>query len=292
MFTIAIDGTGGDLGHVPILQALTTLKSQANWIIFCKDPAHFPNYNTIVCEDAITAMFNHQFDACISAGDTGKYLLTALRSCKRLVRRTPLVSIAPSIHGDKVLLDMGANISCTAEDLLHFAALGKAYAQALDIGDKVGFLNIGTEEHKGPGFIRDARALYETHFGPSMFIEPDQLFVTTCDVIVMDGYAGNLVIKAGAGVGQYIKQILHNQPIWSKLLAYPLLRSLKQSMNTAKHNTAVLMGLDRLVVKAHGNSTAEAFEHSLKYTLKMAKVFTHMTQLVHEYLARVTTVKV
>ena len=201
-------------------------------------------------------------DACVSSGNTGA--LVAL-SCHILgvfesVSRPAICKLMPSVKGRAYLLDIGANSVCTALQLQQFALMGAALVPL--VSARVGLLNIGTEAGKGPEFIREAAALLMCTEGIeySGFIEADQLLKAVVDVIVCDGFSGNIALKASEGTARYIAAQVSSSlktSLWMRLqavLAWPLLRRWRQQFNPSRYNGAILLGLRGLVIKSHGGA--------------------------------------
>lgn len=269
-----------------------------NWHIYCtKEHLHFyqkAGINVQVCDNpmnfAIEDVKNGNAKACISAGNTTHYAIEVLRNLERVtgIKRPALVTTAPSKPRDKVLVDVGANLQCNEYELAMFGVMGAIYAQIIHKipNPKISFLNIGTEELKGPSYIRGARKLYEQTFNETaVFIEADEVFSSDVDVITMDGYTGNMLIKFAAGLSKFFFKSVVNiakSSFFNKLrglVAKPLFKQLS-SLQASKHNTAVLMGVKGIVIKAHGNSDSEAFKHSLEYAVQMCEKYDFiLTQL-------------
>ncbi len=228
-----------------------------------------------------------QADACVSAGNTGALVLLARHLLRTIpgIHRPAMVATIPSPDNNSrsYLLDVGAHINSTARELVQFAMMGTILAaSARHTGSpttslltateqnrkpKVGLLNIGAELHKGTENIRQAARILEqqntlNYIG---FIEANRLFAGDADVIVCDGFTGNISIKTSAGVVSFVDNLLL-QTLKSSmfykllgLLASPLLYSLKTHVDTARFNGASLLGLRGTVIKSHGNASANGF---------------------------------
>lgn len=293
---IAIDGHGGDLGNGMILEALRVLLDsnaemckEVEFTVFCRSAELFPGFKTVEIVDAtdqqilyhiVKAVAEKKYDCCVSAGETGFYMLQAIKYSRRIVKRPVLVSSMPSLPRYKILLDMGANLTCTEVDLVRFAILGRCYAKIVGNIErpKVSFLNIGLEDSKGPIYIREALSRYNQCFATEQadFIEGDGLFEQDTDVVVMDGYTGNVLIKFAAGLSRFFfrnaKSIARNSPLYG-LMAKPLFKKLYTQLNANEHNSAIMMGLEDLIIKAHGNSNVSAFVSTLKYAINACRCY-------------------
>jgi glycerol-3-phosphate acyltransferase PlsX len=217
--------------------------------------------------------------AAISAGNTGalmaiaRYLLKTLEGIDR-------PAIAPQMPNSKggatTVLDLGANVDCDAEDLLQFAVLGSALVSALTGNDSpsVGLLNIGEEAIKGSEVIKKAGQLLKMagDAGDLNFygnVEGNDIFKGTTDIVVCDGFVGNVALKATEGVAAMIVDFLrqeYSRGIFSKvaaIISYPVLKSLKNRLDHRRYNGAALLGLRGLVFKSHGSADEVAFGHAL-----------------------------
>lgn len=284
---IAIDGSGGDFAPQCVIEALKkiSINDQITYTIFCT-PEHAKCYENAqieaqICDNPLQTIIQSVKEkahlACVSAGNTIFYVIEALRNLDKIdgIKRPALVTSSPSYPKDKILVDLGANLTCSDQDLAIFAIMGSVYAKIIGKIDhpKVSFLNIGSESIKGPIYIRQARQLYNQTFRDNAdFIESDELFSKNCDVVVMDGYSGNILIKFAAGLSRFFfksaKEVAHKN-LLNKIrgfIAKPLFKQLS-SLKADKHNTALLMGVKGAVIKAHGNSNASAFAASVMYAV-------------------------
>ncbi|MDM0058323.1 phosphate acyltransferase PlsX [Variovorax sp. J22G47] len=217
--------------------------------------------------------------AAISAGNTGalmaiaRYLLKTLDGIDR-------PAIAPQLPNSKggatTVLDLGANVDCDAADLLQFAVLGSALVSALTGNDSpsVGLLNVGEEAIKGSEVIKKASQLLRSaaDTGDLNFygnVEGNDIFKGTTDIVVCDGFVGNVALKATEGVASMIVDFLRQEysaGIFSKfaaIVSYPVLKSLKNRLDHRRYNGAALLGLRGLVFKSHGSADEVAFGHAL-----------------------------
>ena len=228
---------------------------------------------------AIQQVKDGSAQAALSAGNTGalmaiaRYLLKTLEGLDR-------PAIAPQLPNAKggatTVLDLGANVDCTAEDLLQFAVLGSALVSALTGNEapSVGLLNVGEEAIKGSETIKKASQLLRTAANSQDLnfygnVEGNDIFKGTTDIVVCDGFVGNVALKATEGVASMIVDFLreeYSSSIFSKLAAivsYPVLKSLKNRLDHRRYNGAALLGLRGLVFKSHGSADELAFGYAL-----------------------------
>ncbi len=231
---------------------------------------------------AIDAVAAGEAEGVISAGNTGALMALAkivLRTMPE-IDRPALAAIGPSARGDVVLLDLGANITYEVRNLVEFAVMGDAFARAV-LGltaPTIGLLNVGSEELKGDERIRQAaEILRESHIGAGFhgFVEGHDITAGTVDVVVTDGFTGNVALKTGEGalklVGTLLRQVF-NSSIPARLgylLARPALDRLREWMDPRRYNGAVLIGLNGVVVKSHGGTDALGFAHALDVAMDM-----------------------
>ena len=223
---------------------------------------------------AIDLVRDKKAQACISSGNTGALLAISKNSLKTIptIDRPALMTSIPTKIGFVYILDLGANTLCSAEQLTQFALMGSTVAKEIKNIDKprVGLLNIGQEEIKGNESIRDASLLIsKTSLNYIGFIEPNNIVEDIADVIVTDGFTGNIVIKSMEGtvnlVSDYIREAFgynfYNKLIG--LMAKPVLRRLKTRLDPRHYNGALLLGLNGIVVKSHGGTDSYGFHHAL-----------------------------
>lgn len=228
---------------------------------------------------AIEAVQKGEVQGCVSAGNTAalmglsKILLQPLKG----IQRPALISVIPTVDGEKsVMLDLGANIDCDAENLYQFALMGSIFAEnSLNlVYPRIALLNIGSEDIKGHQSIRDAAVLLEndTALNYIGFIEGNFLLNGKADVIVSDGFAGNVALKTLEGAAKNVIALLKGKsknsllkPIFSWLLRHLFKDSyqrLKQ-INPDEYNGASLIGLTSVVVKSHGGANVDAFSYAI-----------------------------
>jgi len=216
-------------------------------------------------------------DACVSAGNTGALMATAKFVLKMIpgLDRPAIVSTMPSIYGHTYILDLGANVDCSAGHLFQFAIMGNELVKAVENIErpKVALLNIGEENVKGNEQVKAAAKLLEnSSLNYIGFVEGDSLNAgpTKVDLIVADGFVGNIALKSIEGAAKMIGQFLKasfGQNILTKLaalIAYPVLKSFKHSIDPRLYNGASFLGLRGLVIKSHGGADTLAFKMAIK----------------------------
>jgi glycerol-3-phosphate acyltransferase PlsX len=233
---------------------------------------------------AIEAVKKGEADVAVSAGNTGA-LMAMARFCLRTlpgVDSPAIAAVWPTVRGDSVVLDLGATIGGDAQHLVTLAALGSAMASVLfDLArPTVGLLNIGVEEIKGREEIREAAELLRAMNLPQLeyvgFVEGDGIGRGAADVIVAEGFSGNIALKAAEGTARQIMDLLRAEisRSWlSKigyLLAKPAFRALRDKLDPKKSNGGVLLGLNGVVVKSHGGTDADGFAYAVDVGYEMA----------------------
>jgi len=213
-------------------------------------------------------------DACVSAGNTGALLAMAKFQIKTLegIERPAICKAMPVAKGCTFLLDLGANINVGPDLLRDFALMGSALAKASGVSSpQVALLNIGTEAHKGTGVVQETQALLaaDPRVNYAGFIEADSIFTGKVNVIVCDGFHGNIALKTSEGVAKFIANKLSAEfrRHWSNrllaFLAWPMLRRLRSQLNPVRYNGASLLGLQKTVIKSHGSANESAFLQAL-----------------------------
>lgn len=213
--------------------------------------------------------------ACVSAGNTGALMATARYVLKTLpgVDRPAIVAALPTMKGHTHMLDLGANVDSCADHLFQFAVMGSVLTSAVDDIDNpsVGLLNIGSEEIKGNDRVKEAaRLLANSTLNYVGFVEGDDIYKGTVDVVVCDGFVGNIALKTSEGVARmlsyYMQYEFKRNPfnMLGALMAKPALRAFKKKIDPRRYNGASLVGLQGIVIKSHGGADTVAFEHALK----------------------------
>jgi glycerol-3-phosphate acyltransferase PlsX len=217
--------------------------------------------------------------AAVSAGNTGALMAIARFVLKTLpgIDRPAIMSPLPAIGGATRVLDLGANADCTPEQLFQFAVMGSAAMTAVTGVERprVALLNIGQEEIKGNDTIRQAAALLSASSLDYVgFIEGDGVFLRPVDVVVCDGFVGNVALKVGEGVAKLVGHFMREEFTRSLLtkaiavVARGVLRALTRRMDPRRYNGASLLGLNGIVIKSHGSADALAFANAIKVALR------------------------
>ena len=234
---------------------------------------------------AIDAVKQGKADAAVSAGNTGALMAMAKLSLRTIpgIDRPALSALLPTLgQHDLVMLDLGANTECDADNLVQFAIMGAAYARIMHGIDKpsVRLLNIGTEDLKGTDEVKDAaaklRAADHLPLRFDGFIESDRLGRAEADVVVSDGFSGNIALKTMEGTARFVTDLLRRaftSSFRSKagfLLSKPALHLLRVQLDPNNHNGAVFLGLNGIVVKSHGSADAKGVANAIDVAAKLA----------------------
>ena len=234
---------------------------------------------------AIDAVKKHEADVAVSAGNTGALMAMARFNLKMIegIDRPAIAALWPTMRGESVVLDVGASIGADAMHLVNLAAMGSAMASVLfDIErPTVGLLNIGVEEVKGLEQVREAGQLLREghfpHFDYIGFVEGDDIGKGTVDVVVTEGFAGNIALKTAEGTAKQLGQYLRNamSRTWTARLGYLLARSafrtLRDKMDPRKSNGGVFLGLNGIVIKSHGGTDGEGFAAAIDMGYDMVR---------------------
>jgi phosphate acyltransferase len=249
---------------------------------------------------AVQAVKDGRCEAAVSAGNTGALMAIAKLALRTIegIDRPALAALLPTLGAhDLVMLDLGANTECDARNLFEFAVMGAAYARILHDLERpsVRLLNIGTEELKGTEALRDAQAMLRAadHLPLRFdgFIEANSLGRGEADVIVSDGFSGNIALKTAEGTARFIADLIRRSftsSLRSKmgfLLSRPALHLLRHSLDPNDRNGAVFLGLNGTVVKSHGGTSAEGFANAIAVAAKLARG--QITTRIAEDLARI-----
>jgi glycerol-3-phosphate acyltransferase PlsX len=228
---------------------------------------------------ALELLRDGRVQACVSAGNTGALMALSRYVLKTLpgIDRPAMVAAVPTQAGCCHLLDLGANVDCSAEQLYQFAVMGAVAAEALGVvRPRVALLNVGTEEVKGNQQVKLAANLLQQAPGLNYigFVEGDGLYRGDADVVVCDGFVGNILLKSSEGLAAMIAariELLFRRNLVSRLaglVAMPVLRRLRTELAPAQHNGASLLGLQGIVVKSHGSAGAEGFKSAIRRALR------------------------
>ncbi|MEX3008297.1 phosphate acyltransferase PlsX [Hoeflea sp. TYP-13] len=234
---------------------------------------------------SIEAVKNGEADVCVSAGNTGA-LMAMARFCLRTmanIERPAIAAIWPTLRGESIVLDVGATVGADAQQLIDFSMMGAAMARALFEIDRptVGLLNIGVEEIKGQEEVKEAGRIIKASDLPGMnyrgFVEGDDLGKGTVDVVVTEGFSGNIALKAAEGtarqIGEYLRSAMSRT--WMARLGYLMAKSafdrLREKMDPNKVNGGVFLGLNGVVIKSHGGTDADGFAAAVDVAHDMAR---------------------
>ena len=236
---------------------------------------------------AIEAVKNKDAEVAVSAGNTGALMAMSMYQLGVIegISRPAIASIWPTLRGQSVVLDCGANVSATAEQLVDFAVMGEAFAHAILGLDKpsVGLLNVGTEEQKGNDAVKGAAEMLRTATAASLpmafhgFIEGNDIAEGTVDVVVTDGFTGNIALKTAEGtaklVGQFLRRSLKRSLLGQigAFIASGALNTLRRRLDPRAANGGIFLGLGGVVVKSHGGTDAIGFASALDMAIAMAK---------------------
>ncbi|AHK79356.1 phosphate acyltransferase [Ectothiorhodospira haloalkaliphila] len=311
LFTIALDAMGGDHGpHVVVPAALKALAEFSDiHLILVGDKARLEkelaalgkapsdrlrihhaaqvvgmdepptqalrNKKDSSMRVAINLVKHQQADACVSAGNTGALMATARYVLKTLpgIDRPAIITAIPAIKGHTHMLDLGANVDCSASHLYQFAVMGSELASAVDnvSNPRVGLLNIGEEDIKGNDQVKEAAHMLEqSHLNYIGFVEGNDIYCGDVDVVVCDGFVGNVALKTSEGVARMVSHYMRaefKRGLLSRLaalVAMPVLRKFRGRIDPRAYNGASLLGLQGVVIKSHGGADAVAFENAIR----------------------------
>lgn len=259
---------------------------------------------------AIDLVKEGQASACVSAGNTGALMAIARFVLKMLpgIDRPAIVYSLPALKGHTHVLDLGANVDCTAEDLFQFAVMGSVLVTAVDNNPhpRVGLLNVGSEAIKGSEAVKRAAKLLlnamdgHTHRSDQTnhnshsinyigFVEGDDIYKGTADVVVCDGFVGNVALKTSEGLIRMLLTVIKQEfsrTFYARfvgLFALPVLRVLSRRFDPNRHNGASLLGLGGIVIKSHGGADQKAFERAIN--VAMLEIEQNIPELIKEQIA-------
>jgi glycerol-3-phosphate acyltransferase PlsX len=216
--------------------------------------------------------------ACVSAGNTGALMATARFVLKMIpgIDRPAICSALPATQGHTFMMDLGANVDCTSEHLHQFALMGSVLVKAVDgiEAPRIGLLNIGSEEIKGNDMIKQAsQLLANSGLNYIGFVEGTDIFSDKADVIVADGFVGNVALKSAEGIANMIGSFLRAEfkrnalTRIAGLIALPVLTAFKNRIDPRLYNGATLLGLQGIVIKSHGGADKLAFANAIKIAI-------------------------
>jgi glycerol-3-phosphate acyltransferase PlsX len=227
---------------------------------------------------ALQLVASGQAQACVSAGNTGALMALSRLILKTLpgIDRPAMIAAIPTQRGYCHLLDLGANVDCSAQNLYQFAVMGAVAAEALGlVNPKVALLNVGTEDIKGNQQVKLAASLLQAATGLNYigFVEGDGLYRGEADVVVCDGFVGNILLKSSEGlatmIGERIETLFKRNMLSRAVgaLALPLLNRLKDDLAPARYNGASFLGLQGIVIKSHGSAGVQGFQSAISRAL-------------------------
>ncbi len=244
---------------------------------------------------AVNCVKDAKAQACVSAGNTG-----ALMSISKIILKTidgidrpAICTSLPTKKNFMQVLDLGANIECDAQNLFQFAVMGSSVVESLELSKnpRVGLLNIGSEDFKGKNEIKHAAELLnKSNINYIGFVEGDEMFSGDYDVIVTDGFTGNVALKSIEGVAGVIKHFIKsefNKNLYNKLaslISFPVLNGVKKKMDPRVYNGASLLGLNGIVVKSHGSADSFSYSNAIKTAYYESK--NNLIDSIREYTNR------
>ncbi len=242
---------------------------------------------------AINLVHDGKADAIVSAGNTGALMATARFVLKTLpgIDRPAICTTIPSRDGHTHMLDLGANVDCTAEHLFQFAVMGSVMTEAIDNieSPRIGLLNIGSEAMKGNAQVKAAdEQLAGTPLNYIGFVEGDDIYSDKVDVVVCDGFVGNISLKTAEGVAKLISYYMKEEfkrGLYNKLaglVALPVLRAFRKRIDPRAYNGASLLGLKGIVIKSHGGADVDAYANAIE--IAVLEVNKSVPQQIQEHI--------
>jgi glycerol-3-phosphate acyltransferase PlsX len=227
---------------------------------------------------AVNLVKTGEASACVSAGNTGALMATARFVLKTLpgIDRPAIMTALPTIAGHVHVLDLGANVDCTPEQLLQFGIMGSILVTTTEGTERpsVRLLNVGGEDIKGNETVKKAAELLrQSKVNYCGYIEGDEIYTGTMDVVVCDGFVGNVALKTSEGLAQMVSHIMKQEfrrTAWTRLaglVAMPVLRAFRRRLDHRRYNGASLVGLSGIVIKSHGSADVLAFGHAIEVAL-------------------------
>jgi glycerol-3-phosphate acyltransferase PlsX len=232
---------------------------------------------------AVSSVAKKENDAVISCGETGIFMALSKMYIKTFsdIDRPALPGFFPALKGKTLMMDLGANVECTPKRLVQFALMASSYASILlkKENPTVALLNIGTEDGKGDDVLKDTAGMFETHpqINYKGFVEGSDILKGKIDIIITDGFTGNVALKTIEGAAEFIYKILSTYFASSMrgklcyLIARPILKKVFKVLDQRTYNGAPFLGLKGIAVKSHGNSDAVAFTYAVELTVNLIK---------------------
>ena len=231
---------------------------------------------------AVDLVKKGEADACISAGNTGALMAISRFVLKTLpgIDRPAIATVLPTLKGHTLVLDLGANVDCTAEHLLQFGIMGSELVSSVDrtAEPSVGLLNVGEEDIKGNEVVkRAAELLRSSDLNFRGNVEGDDIYKGTTDVVVCDGFVGNVALKTSEGLAQMLATYLREEfgrnllTRAAGLFAWPVIRAFKRRVDHRRYNGATLIGLRGVVIKSHGSADVFAFGFAIERAVGEAR---------------------
>jgi glycerol-3-phosphate acyltransferase PlsX len=295
------------MAHHPGLSARATIRHAPDVVTGDERPTQaLRRARTTSMGLAIDAVKQGQAGAAVSSGNTGALMAMAKLALRTLpgIDRPALAALVPTLGDhDLVMLDLGANTACDARNLVQFAIMGAAYARIANglASPRVRLLNIGSEETKGTDDLRDAAALLKEvdatlALSFDGFIEADKISRGDVDVVVTDGFSGNIALKAMEGAARFVADLLRrsfSSSLRSKfgfLISRPATELLRHHLDPNNHNGALFVGLNGIVVKSHGGASARGVAHAIEITARLLEE--NLTERIAADLADVGAEKI
>lgn len=278
--------------HPKVDRQRLTIVDAAECILMDESPAHvLRNKTDSSMRVALQLIKDNQAGAMVSAGNTGALMALSRHILGTFdgIDRPAIITALPTEVGRSYMLDLGANVDCTADNLFQFALMGVAALEAEGLQrPKVALLNVGTETIKGTQSVKLADEMLRRM--PSVnyigYIEGDGIFRGDADLVVCDGFVGNTILKSAEGmvqmIGSHIRQELGRswRAMLMKWLSIPVWRALSKNLKPARYNGASFLGLTGVVIKSHGSATDEAFQYAIEAAISAAQrnVSSHMQE--------------
>ncbi len=232
---------------------------------------------------AIAAVANSEAGAIVSAGNSGALLAMSIFGLKKLsgISRPALAAVMPTVYGEIIALDLGANIDCSSQNLIDFSVMGIVFAKNVlgKPSPKLALLNVGEEENKGSTIIKEAANLMKVSNLSKYYVgfaEGDKIITGNFDIVVCDGFSGNIMLKTAEGTAklcsEYLKQVFNSSFLGkvSFAIGKASFLGLRKKLDPRKHNGAVLLGLNGIVVKSHGGADSFSFAHAVDLATEMS----------------------